>query len=302
MAVQVQTSLDSFVPSALLAALTDEMRSNLALSIASIVETRWRALAAEKLTTALTKYTQSIQQAHLEGQAAVVTLLGDDANRTEHGVAAYDMRSTLVGPNVPVVTRGSGQRGKQVLKGGGGYYRAIPFRHQTPGKGSGPKAMRLGKPMGHADSSNMGADAARAMGKAVHAAAKKLTPTLSEPHRLKGQKTAGSHARPGNPAKLAPMHRVTWGTHLPSGVGGAQKLRPHHKTDIYAGMYKMQETYQKATQNTYMTFRTISTRNSVGWQHPATPGVQIMKQLQDELPVIAKEFIDHFLASAQGAP
>lgn len=301
MAIQVQTTLTAFLPAKVLQSLDSAVKANLSLQIAKTLRARWMSLADEKLTTQLQTYRDGIQQEHLRGQAAVVSLLGDAPNRLEHGSPAYDMRDTLLGPKVPIVTRGSGQKGKMQDKTGG-YYRAIPFRHQTPGRSGKPSSMRLAKPMGHAYAKSLGAEAAKDIGKAIYAAARKLSPTVSEPHRLAGQQTAKTGNAGARTSKaLAPMKPQTFAARLGAGVGGVGKLRPHHKTDIYAGMVRLQKTYQKATQGSYMTFRMISTRNPVGWQHPATPGAQLMKTLAEELPVMAEAVVNNFLRSMSGA-
>lgn len=301
MAVQVQTSLGTFVPASILAAMTEDVRASLSLEIAHNLRSRWIALAQQSLTTTLKDYLPAIQQERLEGQAAVVSLVGAVPNTIEHGSPAYDMRKTLLGPNVPIVVRGSGKRGMQRGKDGT-LYRSIPFRHQTPGSGNGPQAMRHAKPMGHAYQGSLGEQAARDLGKAIHAAAKKLTPSTSEPHFLKGQGVVTTNTKGKVQShKTQAMQRPHMQARLPAGTAGATKLRPHHSTDIYAGMVRLQKTYRKATQASYMTFRTISTRNMTGWQHPATPGANLMKQLEQELPEIAQGVINNFVAGAHGA-
>lgn len=82
------------------------------------------------------------------------------------------------------------------------------------------------------------------MTKSVHAVAKKLKPTLTIPF----------------------AEKTKWGEQVPAGL--EPKLRPHHKTDIYAGMYRMEKTYRSAVQSSYVTFRTISEANPIGWYHP----------------------------------
>lgn len=306
MALQIIKELGGMAPAGLLDNLTQEMCQNLSLQIAAQIRSVWVNMANEAMTTSATDYTNGIQEARLEGQGAVVSLLGEKPNRLEHGEPAYDMRDRLLGPGVPIVSRGSGQRGKQQTKAtgaGAGYYRSIPFRHQTPGKTGAPSAMRLAKPMGHAYQRQMGVQEAHAMGKAIHAAAKRLAPTVTEPHRLHSSATpSGKRAKDfrGTAGKMATMQRPIHGARLPAGVGGAKKLRPHHSTDIYAGMQKMQDTYRQAVQNTYMTFRTISTRKTTGWQHPGSPGAQLMRKLDAELPELAKEVFAAFAYGAQG--
>lgn len=297
MSLQIYTDLDVLLPDALLNSLTDQVRAAMALDIATELRSRWITLAKQRLKSSLSKYEAGIQDAHLEGQAAVVTLLGDVPNRLEHGSPAYDMRTTLLGPGVPIVPARSGQRGKHQGKAGG-YFRSIPFRHQTPSKGGfNASTMRHAKTMGAAYRGMMGDGEAEKLGKAIYAVAKKLGGTTSEPYKLAGQKTTtktGTSKR----ARLATMGPPKYANRLPSGL--APKLRPHHSTDIYAGMVKAQATYRNATQSSYMTFRTISTNKTTGWQMPAQPGVQIMADLQNEVASIAEGVLRNFLRSGLG--
>lgn len=64
----------------------------------------------------------------------------------------------------------------------------------------------------------------------------------------------------------APGQATKWGDKLPAGM--APKAKPHHVTDLYAGMYRMAKTYAAAKQSTYRTFRTITSWKTEGWQHP----------------------------------
>lgn len=173
----------------------------------------------------------------------VIAVTGQRANDIEAGTPAYDMHDTLLGPQIPVVQRGTGQKGK-LKNAKGGFYRAIPFRHQTPTSNG-----LHGAPMGSAYSGNLGAEAALELGRAVYKAAKKLTPSAGGP----GQK-------------------IRYGSRLPAGL--APKLSPKHTTDIYASMYKQSKVYERATGSQYVTFRTISTTSGLDkWQHKAVPGV-----------------------------
>lgn len=93
-----------------------------------------------------------------------------------------------------------------------------------------------------------------AMTKSVAKAAKGLSPTLSIP-MSKG---------------------VQWGKRLPPKL--EPKMSPHHKTDIYAGMYRQEKTYSKATQSSYVTFRTISESSPMGWTHPGIEQFNFLEQ------------------------
>jgi hypothetical protein len=89
------------------------------------------------------------------------------------------------------------------------------------------------------------ADAA-ALGKQIHAMAKNLVAT-----------------KKGAPGEGLDVSTLTTG--LKPGMRGLPLLKPHHKSPIYAGMRKVEKTYEQSTQHQFMTFRTISTTVKDGW-------------------------------------
>lgn len=217
----------------------------------------WIKLAGSALSTTRRDYVNGIQKVDMSGFTASISLVGVLPNRVEEGMDAYDMHTTLLGPNVPVVPWGSGQKGKHESKAHPGkFYRVIPFKHQTPGSiGQGG-----GVPMGKSYQGVV-ADSA-ALGKKIHAAAKKLAATTGMP----GEKP-------------------TWGGRLPAGL--APKIQDTHSTDIYAGMVKFAKGYQSATQVTYGTFRVISDMQPHKWHHPGMPGVHLADQVQKYIEKVA---------------
>ena len=141
---------------------------------------------------------------------------------------SYNMKSALLS-------------GRNAMSKYGGKRAIVEFPHQTAGTGG-----RMSPTMGTAEQrAGMSKTQAELLGAKVHRAAKKLGGTLTHPNNRAAQ----------------------WGDRLAAGVGGAKKLKSHHKTDIYAGMVKKVKTYRKATQATYSTFRTV-TPKSPGWIHP----------------------------------
>lgn len=217
----------------------------------------WIKLAGERLSSSRRDYINGIQNVELSGMLATVALVGVMPNNVEHGMPAYDMHTTLLGPDVPVVPWGSGERGKHARKGGG-FYRVIPFRHQTPGTlGQGG-----GAPMGTQYKGALGDEEAKSLGKKIHKAAKKLAPTTGAP----GEKTK-------------------WGERLPEGL--APKLSEKHSTDIYAGMVRQEKTYKGATQSTYTTFRVISDGVPDKWMHPGIEAVHIADDVQKYVEKVA---------------
>lgn len=217
----------------------------------------WVKLAGSRLESSRRDYLNGIQKVEIKDFSATVALVGLVPNLVENGMDAFDMHATLLGPDVPVVPWGSGQKGKHEIKDSPGkFYRAIPFRHQTPGSiGQGG-----GTPMGKAYKGVV--DDAAALGKAIHKAAVKLKATTGMP----GEKPS-------------------WGGRLPEGL--APKLKSTHTTDIYAGMTKMAKGYKGATQVTYMTFRMISDNAPEKFLHPGLEGVHLADDVEKYVEKVA---------------
>lgn len=115
-------------------------------------------------------------------------------------------------------------------QGVNGKYLVIPFRHGTPG--------------------TSGRNVGREMPASIHAAAKHLEPSLS---RHKSQSPTHRSVKYGG--RLGPnSQKVSKEAHALL----TSKQKSWHSTSIYRGMIREQKTYAKATQNQYMTFRTIS--------------------------------------------
>lgn len=217
----------------------------------------WIQQAGTKLSSSRRDYINGIQEVVVGKKTASVSLVGVLPNLVEQGMDAYDMHTTLLGPDVPVVPWGSGQKGKHARKDGG-FYRVIPFRHQTPGTiGQGG-----GTPMGKQYAGMLGKAASEELGKKIHAEAKKLAPTTGKP---------GSATQ--------------WGDRLPEGL--APKLSEKHSTDIFAGMVKQEKKYKGATQSTYTTFRVISDGVPDKWHHPGIEPSRLADEVEKYVEKIA---------------
>lgn len=249
------TTASELVPGELLMLMHPDILDKVLSDVMAGARNHWIKRAGEKLHSTLRDYLDGLHEVEMEPGRASLALVGELPNMIEWGTGPYSMHPGLLGPGVPLVP--VGQRGKHASKGGG-FYRAIPLRHQTPrssGKGG-------GQPMGSQyfkdiPSAGLSGNMQSALGKAVHKAAKKLAPTTG---------------MPGGGTK--------WGGRLPAGVGGAQKLKAHHTTDIYAGMVRSQKQYGKAVQNTYTTFRTISSAHPEKWIHPGFHAASIVDDVQ----------------------
>lgn len=260
----IEVDLHQILPPGVLESLSEEAVQQMLADIAEAARDKWVQLAQAELTTSRRDYVAGVQAVELSPGMAVIALVGELPNIIEQGMDATDMHDTLLGPNVPVAPVGS--RGKHP-KAGGGYYRAIPFRHGTPTSGG-----ASGAPMGRVYRGHSAVEDAMKLGKQIHAQAKKLAATTSLPG--KGTK---------------------WGGKLPAGL--APKLKEHHKTDIYAGMVRNEKTYTKTTQSSYSTFRTIST-GSPGWMRPATEGRNLAEQVSAFIAQLAPQTLEAYLNGA----
>lgn len=119
--------------------------------IGAVVQQRWVSLAQQSLHSTARDYVAGIQPVEVSNRVARVVLVGVMPNLVEHGMSAFDLRTTLLGP---------GAKNAKTAKDGS-RYNTVPFGHGTPGSG------------GH----NVG----RPMPQSIHAVAKRLTPSVSRP-------------------------------------------------------------------------------------------------------------------------
>jgi len=263
--IEIRTP-ESLVPVEMLAALGPRQIDQFTRNMAAAARDKWIMLAqADNDYGSHMKedYIHGIQEPVVSRGTAVISLVGTVANLLEHGDNGVDLRDLLLGDRVPVVPRG--RKGGKHEAVAGGYYRAIPFRHRTPGTTGGQQ-------MGSAYSGQMGEGAAKKLGAEVYGRAMKL----------KAYGTQG--VKPED-------------VRLPAGMVGL--LRDHHKTDIYAGMIRERKTYEKATQTQYFTFRTISDHTtddrgrrvgaSVGWRRGPIPARNFAQRVADYVAKIAAD-------------
>ena len=134
----------------------------------------------------------------------------------------------------------------------------IPFRHNTPGNDA----------------------LASSMPPSVYALAKNLEASM-----ITGQTTrvSGLNAMDIKSKQFltVPQNTYHWGQRLPAGL--TQKLKPHHKTDIHAGMVRFEtSTPGGAKSSAYLTFRTMSEK-SKGWIVPPKDGLHIAQKVADDM-------------------
>lgn len=232
MAGVLQVTVTDIVPKELLASLTEEMVEAVTGDITASARNHWIGLAQKNLHTSRNDYVNAIQEVQFRPGVAVITLLGQPANLIENGGESVDLRKWLLGPNVPEAP--FGQKGKRRAKDGT-FYRAIPFRHGTPGTGG-----SVGKAMG--DPYQGVVKDAKKLGRAVYNQAKKLkagqrlpaglAKKLKEHHTvdiyagmIKQRKTykSATQSQYMTFRMISQRHRLGWIRPATQGVGFAQQ-------------------------------------------------------------------------------
>ena len=231
--------LEALIPPDVFAGLGQGEINQALEDIGAAARSEWVRLASKDRSSFRYDYINGIQEVQSPRPGRVViSLVGEIPHMLEDGAPMMDMRDILLGPHVPESPLG--ERGKH-RSVNDDFYRAIPFRHMTPGSDNAPRGNTHGQEMGKPYSGAMAEGDAAKLGQEVYAKAKQLSPTRS-----------------------APGAGAVYGGRLAPGTGGAYPLAnkttgTKHKTDIYAGMIREEKTYEKAAQHQYATFRTIST-------------------------------------------
>ena len=267
--------------------------------IGEVARHRWARAAQAALHTTLADYLFGLQPVIVSEDTAAITLVGVLPNLIEHGMDQVDLHNTLLSfAKVPIVP--PGQRGMHMSKRGH-LYRSIAFRHAIPSS-QGLVAPRMGSAYARTE----GAEKSVEIGKAIYAAAKKLTPSVTgfAPAAIGAARGAGriSGAVLGAGFGLAGRR---WGGRLDQAA--AEKIAPPlqnrvtgkiHSTSIYAGMYRMRPP--EAVAGSYRTFRTISTAPaSMGkWIRPKTAGKKFGEQVARDLGPLARQIIVALVESA----
>lgn len=243
-------NIENMIPQSAIPSLSNDTVNSILGNVAASARNHWLRLAGEDRSSFRGDYIHGIQPAIAESSTRhVVALVGEVPHMLEEGSPRLDMRDTLLGPNVPAAPMG--KRGKHPNKDGG-FFRAIPIRHSTPGSGK-----NAGLSIGSAYSGHSAVMDSSKMGKAVYKAAMALEKSTTTPFKKTGEWGG-----------RLDVSKLTAG--LNKGTKGVPLLKPHHKSNIYQGMVRQEKTYEKATQNTYTTFRTISTSVQDGswWRKP----------------------------------
>lgn len=263
-----------------------EKYMEIAEQLADAARAKWLVLASERLHTSRREYVDAISRVdHSEQGVVAVRLVGTFPNMIEQGFDAFDLRDTLLGPNVPIVDRGG--RGKHQSQDGH-FYRSIFFRI-SPG-GSGANIQRAGD----MHTEYLGEKRSKIMARIAMKKARAQAPTRSNP---------GEPTQWGGRVSMAgtEFEHVRGRSHVldKSGLsatatpaGAILRGGPEHKTGLFEGMYRFEQHYKNAVQNYYGTFRTISTSEPDGWIHP---GMQPGAKLAEEANAYAIQLVPELL-------
>lgn len=132
-------------------------------------------------------------------------------------------------------------------------YLSIPFRHNTPGNDA----------------------LAHSMPPSVYDVAKNLEASM-----VVGQTTRQSGQK-GMQHLSVPQNIYKWGGRVPAGMSA--KLKPHHATDVHAGMVRFDtSTPGGAKSSQYLTFRVMSEK-SKGWIVPPQEGQKIAQGVVSDI-------------------
>lgn len=222
------------------------------------------SLAQKRLTSSSDDYKRGLQEPEFSIKRrlpsnpttiATIALVGWFPNAVENGWDGGDMKASLLA-------------GRNAKKGENGMYNTVPFRHMGAGATG-----RHGAPMGSQF-------------------AKAGTMTREESARL-GRRIMRmtSRANMAGSTTHASATATKWGDRLPAGT--APKLRKHHKTDIYAGMVRMDKDYKSGSGTMRMTFRRVSEKSDPrAWIHPGIEGRHLFRDAAKEVPRIAERLYD----------
>lgn len=98
---------------------------------------------------------------------------------------------------------------------------------------------------------------------------------------MKKSLVVGKGTRVSATGATVPQAHYQWGGRMPSGL--APKLAPHHTTDPYAGMVRMNTSAGKGKSSQYLTFRIMGEWQADKWIVPAKPGLYIARQLSIDI-------------------
>lgn len=220
--------------------LSDKHAELLALAllkgITDEVYSNWQRAVSAELKSTRQEYLNGIQIYKSGEFENTLALTGTLPKMLENGAAAFDLKVGLL------------QSSKAKIGKNGKIYITVPFRHASSGAiGENPVFSNV-------------------MPRSVHALAKNLKATLSQVGggvAYGGALQESSIPSPHNQRRIRATIVKNTG-----GLTESQLTEYRHKNSIYANMYRNEKTYEKATQNSYVTFRRVSEKSDTNaWIH-----------------------------------
>jgi hypothetical protein len=253
----VTVDIEGAIPHSLLALLSPEFLDRVLTDIADIARQRWVNAAATQLTSSRRDYIDSIQPTVVEPGRRIIALVGWLANAVEAGLNPFRLHDTLLNDNARVSKAGY-------------KYRAIPFRHATPGAKTHQAGAPMGSRLGPTSPQSLGTPGVMSHGEAaqfgrqLHKIAKRLS-------RRKGRRRGVGQDR-------LVRERIT-------AAEGGPKLAPWHTTGLYTGMQKGGAPGHSG----YQTFRTISDNPEAKglWLHPGISARNLAEDARQGIQQVA---------------
>lgn len=212
------------------------------------------------------EYSESLRIDRLGPAHYLVRTIYDKADQIEDGRPVRDLKAML---QTSPKTRMS-KAGKKYL--------IIPFRHNTPGN----KALAPAMPRAIYDQAlKMGPSSILSMGTRVSATG------ATVPKRNYKWDKAGDEFGKKKYLSTGP---------LPAGLA---PIRAGHKSDIYAGMRRMETSTGKSKSSAYLTFRVMH-QDSTGWIVPAKPGLKLADKIAAQIESQAQGYIESVVKAALG--
>lgn len=258
--------------------------------VIAVAKAQWELLAKKNLRSTSKTYIQGIGATEGHPGMRQITLNGFLPNAIEGGLESYDLRESILwNPNAKARHPILGKNGEFL-----GWYANIPFRHFS---WHDPEDKSGGGPEGQASSG-------MSMGE-------QWSMTRYPSRRSGGHLTIGDAAQFGKElydlAKGIATRKIDKQNRVLDRGGSLQEdaiievmkrhginnplLRSHHKSSIYAGMYRVRKTYQRATQSQYFTFRRISTRKTEGWIHPGIQARHLLDGVASHLEMVTPQMV-----------
>ena len=245
------------------AAAASAMTQQVVDDVTTAVLINWRSAAKSELNSTRNEYMRSIYLGDQSRFKNVLILRGTLPNMIEFGAQPFDLKD------------GFAKSSKAKHTKNGGWYLTIPFRWATPGA--------LGENPAFANT----------MPQDVHQLARQLRPRQS----TVGRSSPGQSLASGS----LPARHQTRGTRgaTSNALTGQNFPAYQHRSPLLAGLQRNQQTYASATQNTYSTFRRVSSKSDPNsWIHTGIEAHDLASKAfrNTDFETIVNNSVDRFLS------